>query len=567
MAEYDSEGAPLQVPDSHGPDLRALLDVGSYPPSQYPDTEAPGSVTSSHSTQVASPTDLAEFHRIHCLYSRVPIPSIWSRLPNELLCIIVENCDRQTLISWSCTSAFFYNLASNILWKSLHIIPQDLEGAYTTCRNSSGMDMRRFDSNKEGKLILFLTNTLWSFRSRSLGKNVAFSLGGRQEPKLPAQRVKSLSVDFRGVRRGQNNAVQNENLVLSAFTNSIEQMNQLQRCQYEGLIFPQMMKPLEEKRHTLRDLGLRWESEYLPATEHGLGPTLLAFNQILDLRVLAGLRQLRTLTIGRLVPREARGLAEAVVKLKLAVLIVGSAPPADNDDVNRSLVGTNDDESPLLTFLDCVCQLKPMTKTHAGFWEGGLPPTLRQLRLKDLYRPARSNKKRTILNAIGNCTKLQGLELRTMASIQLKIFFQRAEMPSLKHLVVSGCRHFLADKEWMALGLPPDRFGAGDVLGCGTIAAFPRFLFRHRYRLVDLRISMPAMPISISDHYSLLFRKWHLDRLWAMSGPIHERTEPNVQNWLSFHEGEWAQSCSIEGFCYVQNIPRSVTIRHLRNMI
>ncbi|KAL9002186.1 MAG: hypothetical protein Q9188_004866 [Gyalolechia gomerana] len=564
LEEHDSEGAPLEVPDYSGPDLRALLDVESYPASQYPDTEARGSLASSHSTELASLEDFAEFYRISCLYSRVPIPSIWSFLPNDILCIIVENCDRQTLISWSCTNSLFYNLASNILWRSLQILPQDLDGAHRTCRNSFGMDPRIFEKNKEGMLIPFLTNT--PFRSHPL-KNVVFPLIAGQKPKLPAQRIKFLSVDFRGERRGQETIFQNRKLIVLAFANSIEQMTQLQRCHFEGRVFPQMMKPLLEKKHTLRELALRWGSEYLRATEQGLGPSLVAFNQILDLRVLAGLRQLRTLTIGRLVPQEARGLAEAVVKLRLEVLVVVSAPPADNNDTNRSLVGTKDDESPLLIFLDCVCQLKPMIKTHAGFWEGGLPPTLRHLRLKDLYRSAKSNKKMTILNAIGNCTELRGLELRTMASTQLKIFFQRAQMPALKHLDVSGCRHFLADNEWTALGLPPDCFADGQVSSCGKIGVFRRFLFRHRHHLIDLRISMPAMPVNISDHHSLFFRKWHLDRLRAMSGPIHERMEPNVQNWLNFQRGEWGQSCSIEGFCYVQNIPRPVTMRRLGDMI
>lgn len=50
-----------------------------------------------------------------------------------------------------------------------------------------------------------------------------------------------------------------------------------------------------------------------------------------------------------------------------------------------------------------------------------------------------------------------------------------------------------------ALGLPPDCFAVGDV-GLPTIT-----YFIHRHRCIDLRISMPAMPISMRDHYSLFF--------------------------------------------------------------
>ncbi|KAI4191018.1 MAG: hypothetical protein L6R41_000407 [Letrouitia leprolyta] len=409
------------------------------------------------------------------------MPEIWCGLPNEILCAIIEQSDRETRLAWSCTNTFFYNFASNLLWRSLHITPKNLEGSWNKVVHKNVFDLQKFDGDKKGMLVPFLSHTSFSLYRQC--RKLAHSEDYERAPKLPAQRVKFLSIDFSWDKKDQTREFQNQEVIIHAFGESIGGMSQLQRCHYEGRLFADILEMLLDRKtkSTLRELVLRWKSEYVRCTEH------VIISQIPDFRVLAGLGQLRTLSIGRLAPHEARGLAEAVVTLEaLEALEVSSAPPADDNDSQRNLFGTTRNESPLLIFLSRVCQLRPMTKTYAGMW-GGLPSTLQHLRLKDIYRPVKSKKKRTILDAIGNCKKLRRLELRTMATNQLKIFFRHAELPSLTHLSVSGCRHFLQDNRWMALGLSQDCFAAEASSGSGTIKTFTQFMLRHRYHIIFLR--------------------------------------------------------------------------------
>lgn len=584
-----AQDSPLPIPDYEGPDLRLLIEdtpinTSQHPPTQtlhrspfgradegpnlqrlieslpnssdFPATQSLGRPPSSRSiggsssyasTAVASPSEKAEFLRSVRLWSRDPMPEIWCRLPNEILCTIIEHSDRQTRIAWSCTNAFFYNFSSNLLWKSLHITPKNLEGVYNDWLDPNPFNLCEPDSDRERMLAPFLgyANNPLYFEFRKLAHP------GIQDsaPKLPAQRVKFLNVDFLGLRFQQNREVMHR-----AFHGSLWQMDQLQRCHYEGRVFPRILEILLEKKDTLRELVLRWRSEYLQFSEGY--PT----GQTLDFRILSGLSQLQTLKIGRLSPYETWEFAQAVVTLRLEVLEVSSAPPADNNDTRRNLVGTVNLESPLLRFLGFVNQLKPRTKTHAGSWEGGLPSTLKNLTLRDLYRPAKTKKQRVILDAIANCKMLEQLELRTMATLQLKLFFRFAELPSLKHLHVSGCRHFLPDKAWVALGLRPDCFAAQDPSVYGTMETFPRFLHRHRYQIIDLQVTRPAMSIEKSNRDSLHFGKWDLHRCWKI---CDQNMDLNVPNLPFFQRGEFGFSCNNEGYCYVRNIPRPVTMRRL----
>ncbi|KAL8836097.1 MAG: hypothetical protein Q9170_003045 [Blastenia crenularia] len=504
-------------------------------------------------------------------HDKSPHPAIWSALPQELCCMVVEHCDRETQINWSCTNSYFHNFASNILWKSVRIVANDLEAAGMTSSRSFRSKQPKV-KDKNGKLILFLANQ--SFRRRSSWKAVKFPLMDGQEAKLPAQWIKYLDIDFRQ-RDPSLWMYQDRKVISSAVGRAIKSMTQLQFCTFDGAMHPQTLRHLLQKKD-LQGLFLRRRSEWLrPATEDWAlgGQRVPAFNQILNnLRCLATLPHLRILSIARLVPAEARGLAEAVVSLKLVRLLVSAAPPARDDDGARSLVGSCGDESPLILFLQSVCRLSPVIMLDASLVGGGLPSTLQQLTLRDLYRPTRASNEKLILNTVGSCVQLEGLELRTMASKQLKAFFQHANFPALEMLSVSGCRHFLADKEWIALGLPEEDFELADPVPSGSIGVFRDFLSRHRTKLGNLEISKTAMSIIKSNDCCLgWFPKAKLDRLWSpdqTSSREYDRTDGrNRSNWYA---GGWPDECGsreygfcCDGFCYAIRNPIAISMSYL----
>lgn len=487
--------------------------------------------------------------------------------------MVVENCNGPALLSWSCTNRFWHNFASNLLWKSLKIVAQDLDEAHITYTKSFRIDDAKQADPENGSMVLFLANH--SFRRFFLANHISRQRSAResagsplteiQKAKLPAQRVKNLNIDFQSWDVNAS-IYSTRSLISRAVDRSMELMTELQHCKFEGTLHPQTLELFIWKK-TLRNLVLRFDSEYLRARSHDwnyeTGQRIPAFNQILDLRCLVGLPHLLVLKIGRLVPKEARGLAEAVVRLRLELLVVASAPPATENDTNVSLLGTSDDESPLLTFLNRVSELRPNVKTFSGAFEGGLPETLYALGLRDLYRPVRSQKERVILDTIGNCSKLEVLELRTMAGKQLKTFLEYGDLPALRYFSVSSCRHFLTDGEWIDLGLMPSYFDLEDLTGESSIGTFKAFLYRHCSTLTQLRMSLPALSIMTSDEFCLRFIEYHLNRFWGLDKLPRAHNQLNWYNWVKWNDGEWSDRCAIEGYCYAQRIPRSITMDYL----
>ncbi|KAI4251349.1 MAG: hypothetical protein L6R42_008417, partial [Xanthoria sp. 1 TBL-2021] len=334
--------------------------------------------------------------------SATALSPVWSGMPRELVCMVVERSDRETLRNWSRTSKFYYNIAADIIWNSFAV-----------------------RDPKPGRA--------W-YRIDALRSKLRF------QTKSPAQRVKTFT--YFATQDGSNfDAVIERRLATRCMTDALKYMPNLQLVALEGHVHPDGFDALTQNKQ-LQKLRLRLCSEYLRFDNDA--PEEPSCSYTLNFAPLAGITSLRALLVGRLTPREAPGLALAVRGLlQLLKLQLSAAPPADTEDPRGSYAGTDNDNSPIQIFLETVLSKPTASKRH-------LPLSLTHIQFQDIYRPFRSSKKDLVLAAIRSDVCF--LDLSIIATQQLKHFFRHAAMPRLSFFTVAGCRHFLPDVAWKALG-------------------------------------------------------------------------------------------------------------------
>ena len=383
--------------------------------------------------------------------SATALSPVWTRMPRELVCMVVERSDRKTLYNWTHTSKFYYNVAADVIWESFKI----------------------YDPNPA---------RVW-FRIDALRCKLPF------QTKSPAQRVRTLTFSCSQVLW---------RLARETTVHSLMLFTDLQRIVLEDHVPLDAFDALKYKIH-LKDLELRLDSTFLPSDDDDYSSYTLKFVPI------AGLTHLQHLAIGRFTPLEALGLAKAISNLPLIKLTVFAAPPADLEDTRKSYAGTEHDKSPIQTFLES-------SLTVHGDCSHRLPLSLQEIKLRDIYRPFKSTHKDLLLNSICSLN-VSTLDLGLVATKELVHFFDHARLPNLSSFTVSGCRHFLPDSAWAALGLNFDQNPLVDLPDIPVHGSFVEFLNRHRQSLVNLTIR-PGLHLSWpGDQVSLNFSKEHLERL------------------------------------------------------
>ncbi|KAL9600426.1 MAG: hypothetical protein Q9219_003179 [cf. Caloplaca sp. 3 TL-2023] len=470
-----------------------------------------------------------------------PDPSIWCKLPQELVTIVAEHSDFKTLVSWSCTDRYFLDIASDLLWRTFTLWTEDLQTTYNY--RDLGLDLRG-PIEIYGYRVLFLANKCL----RRLGFP---KMPSGLPYKLPAQRIKRLEIKFYEFSRKETRTilVQDHGQVGQVVAKSLKLMTQLQHLSFQGPLNQGTFEHILFRNH-LCELVLRKDRLLLHANELGPSP----FSQVLDFRRLTALPHLRLLDIWFLFPREAQGLAQAVVNLNLQVLRLETARP--HGDRGPEIVGTWDNESPISMFLSWVCLLRPCGKSNSSSSVGGLPQTLQTLYLNDLDRTVKSKNDRLIIDAVGGCTELQDLVLYTNGSRQLNTFFHEARLPALKMLGISGCRHILEDNQWRKLDLDPEHRESRDLVPRNTMRSFARFLFRHRSHLANVEMILAKIiPPGVYEYtYSdakLWFTATHLDRLWDLHESVtSDRRRQDSWTEHNWYTDTWLDGCGIGSFCY-----------------
>ncbi|KAL8992876.1 MAG: hypothetical protein Q9169_006772 [Polycauliona sp. 2 TL-2023] len=313
--------------------------------------------------------------------------------------MVVERCDRETLFSWSTANKFYHNVAADIIWNSLCI-----------------KDLR-------------LGRTWYNIHNLTIKS---------QQSKSRAQRVKNLdffhdpSISDSLMRRLSN----------TCMTYALQNMPNLERVWLEGDVHPEGFDHLAQ-RQKIQQLSIRLGHVCLPLERDALPEPRCTYT--LDFVPLAGTVSLQDLSIGRLTPREAPSLAQAIQNSLLIKLRVIAAPPVDSGDPRQIYAGTKLDNSPIQIILE-------NSSVKQGHVWAGFPQSLQFLSLQDTYRPIKLMREDLLLKALGSLS-VSKLQLYVRATKQMAHFFHYAYLPQLISIAVNACRHFLPEEAWTILGL------------------------------------------------------------------------------------------------------------------
>ncbi|KAL8926890.1 MAG: hypothetical protein Q9208_002699 [Pyrenodesmia sp. 3 TL-2023] len=474
-----------------------------------------------------------------------PDERIWARLPHEIKLNILEQSDRKTLISWSCTARLFYDLASTVLWKRIRLRPSELMG-YSTRSRLERQNRADTLTRASDLMMNFLAEEAFRHPTKGFWLNIPGALA-----KAPNERIKCVEVDLLGSPYVPY--LSDSKKIRRTVSRLVSSVPNLRDLTFEGMLDPETFGILVGS-HDLHALTIRRCVDlltYLRPTQNGAGQ-LTEWNQTLDLSHLCSLTNLRRLAIGRLVPREVRGLAKAVVDLSLTYLSISAAPPAIEDDwdYENNFRGDWDDESPLLTLLKLI----PAVRRNEKSAPGCLPRSLRTLGLRDHYRKWKPEQilhhEDSLLEAVNGCRNLTHLEIRVKACTPLQHFLQHVNLPSLRYFSLEGCQHSLDWTDWAKLGLGVWMVLIRKTPPSKVAYALRDFLRTHRATLTGLNLSQtymgPANPLG--HKFALTFNQTQLSWLWDTEGrqpPKH--TSRAQQNWES---GGWAGHCCDGVYCF-----------------
>ncbi|KAL9028049.1 MAG: hypothetical protein Q9180_007233 [Flavoplaca navasiana] len=303
--------------------------------------------------------------------SATELSPVWTGMPRELVCMVVERSADETLYNWSCTNKFYYNFAADVIWESFCV-----------------HDVKAIGSERTWHRIDALRSKI-SFQTKSL-----------------AQRVRKLS--FLAIQGSLSRELLNRRLATRSMNHALTLLPDLRYIHLRGHVHSKGFDALTQNRR-LQILILRRSAEILRFDKDASEETSCGYT--LKFASLAGLTLLRWLGVGRLTPNEAPGLAVAVRSLNLTVLQLSAAPPADLDDPRSSYAGTGIEESPIQIFLETVVIKGTTSKGH-------LPRSLDVIQLEDIYRPFRYPNEDLLLAAIQS--DVQHLDLIIKATKPMK---------------------------------------------------------------------------------------------------------------------------------------------------
>ncbi|KAL8664286.1 MAG: hypothetical protein Q9168_007938 [Polycauliona sp. 1 TL-2023] len=422
---------------------------------------------------------------------------LWTELPREIVCLVVERSDHTTLCNWSCTGRLYYRIAADIIWERFRI---------------------------EGD-----THNTTRYRIKAL-------LSKLRDTKSPAHRVKEL--DFLDVSDAWD--FKQRRKAIRRMIDALKLCPNLVRILLEGDVHPDAFGALVQNKQ-IQSLVLRPWADALPLDPDS--PADPCYSYTLNFAPLAGIASLRLLVIGRLTPREAPALATALRNMKLIKLVVYAAPAADSEDPRQSYAGTDLDESPIEIMLGKVL-------VDRGNSHGHLPLSLQHIILGDVHRSFKTDKEDLLLKTVGP-VNVSKLELLIIATKQLVHLFEHTKFPNLTAFTLNGCRHLLPDTTWATLGLDIDQNVPVDPPEIPISTSFLGFLANHQRSLEMLTIN-PAMHDSRPDEKekdSLSFTQHDLAGLKQLDRQIKapyckDSATCKTHNQTAWDAQCWIDSCS-----------------------
>ncbi|KAL8871358.1 MAG: hypothetical protein Q9174_002788 [Haloplaca sp. 1 TL-2023] len=468
-------------------------------------------------------------------------PSTWAKLPCDILYLIAETCDRQTLINWSCTNQVFYDFASNILWEKITITTEQIL-EYCKSHESDWSLVDGSHTGPDSRLAVFLGMNCFRYSNRHY-PGFPTILG--EEAKLPTQRALKLRLHYTD-HPNFKYIIDSSRLksVNKAFSEIIASMPNLRFCALDGPFQAEILEPLTFVLKNLRELRLRHGAEFvhhsIPSLTFDNPDEILECDQTLPLQRLSYRTHLTRLQLMRLAPREAESLATAVSKLPhLTHLWINAAPAATEDDPRKSFAGALKDDSPIYGFLSALWRDRLSSKTSKV---SPLPVTLTYLDLRDLYRAFPSDNKYLIYDCVSPLVHLKLLSLNFETTTPLSHFFQHATLPNLRRLQVSACRHVFSIQDWERLGIDTKDPVAKPEHHRNDPVYLKDFLLRHHKVLNALTMSMIDSGGAVAFSKSRLEFSKRDNQLYWDGRESMAKHACNRNQWV-WESRSWASSC------------------------
>ena len=344
-------------------------------------------------------------------------PTIWSNIPHDILLNIIEHSDLPTQVKWSCTSRELFPFASCKIWASLRLLSSEIV-AYVL--NVSG---QRAPDRTDGIVHFLLESAYrrhnkWNHvitRDHTGGMFIHRPNGVEEYDRLeqltatlPISRIKDLEIDNQGFDR--QHPICNQFDMDQVLPFLLERLPTLQSFRYLGPLSAKSLAAIIQVDR-LTVLQLRNSSDVLKF------PTWRLFimpwrDPMLDWRVLANLKGLQELEVGRLTSNEARGLAEGIAFLKLRKLHLSCWGWEYENQVPNSFPRSPLYTSPLVVFLYALVAFD----VRGDQTSSGLPPTLKNLGLSDKYHVWIPSYHELLASAISTCDDLKTLSMTISVS-------------------------------------------------------------------------------------------------------------------------------------------------------
>lgn len=367
-------------------------------------------------------------------------PTIWSKLPHDVVLNVIEQSDLPTQINWSCTSRAIFLDASSKIWSSLRVRSSAITAyglivaGYRSTDRADGVVHFLLESayrrhNKWDHVLASDRTREFILRPNGVER---YSHRNQLIATLPVSHVKDLGIDNQGFN--DQHPICDQFDMDHVLSSLLQSLPKLRSVNYVGPLSAKTLAAIIQV-DSLRVLQVRNGSDVLKVpTSPTATPTVPWTDFPLDWSVLANLKDLQELEVGRLIHDEVRGLAKAVVSLNVRKLHLSCwGWEYENTLPSRSMPPT-EGKSTLVEFLEALTTLD----LGDGQMGRGLPSSLEHLVLVDRFDTRIQLLHQLIATAILPCDNLKTLSTTISVSARCYDFVSKMGLPAYHKIVGLG---------------------------------------------------------------------------------------------------------------------------------
>ena len=379
-------------------------------------------------------------------------PTIWSKLPRDVLLNVVEQSDLPTQINWSCTSRAIFLEASSKVWESLHV-----RGSAITAYVLIVSGFRSTD--RADGIVHFLLESAYRHKNKwdhvfasdrtdgmfILRRNGSerYSHPDQLLATLPLSHVKDFGIENQGFKDQHPICKQFDmDLVLPSL---LQRLPKLQSFNYVGPLSARMLTTIIQV-NSLKVLQVRNGNDVLKAPTSLFAIHTLPWTDVsLDWSALANMKGLEELEVGRLIRHEARRLAEGVISLNLRKLHLSCWGWEYENTLPSTSVPSTASTSALVLFLDALTTLD----LGNGQMGPGLPSSLKHVVLVDKFHTRIEVLYQLIATAILPCHNLETLSTTISVNGMCYELLSKMGLPAYHKTIGLGSWQQLSSDEGM----------------------------------------------------------------------------------------------------------------------